>query len=202
MEHYDYLCKAIMIGDSGVGKSSLMRRFCDDKYDEGFLSTIGVDFSIKTMSVGDDSKTLKLQIWDCAGQERFRSIVNSYYRGSHIVICVYDITDRDSLMGSMKKWLEDVNRYASENIVKVLVGNKCDLESRRAIQREEGRLFAETNGFYCFYETSAKTADHVSEVFSDVAVEVVRHIKVDVNCSKPPVDLGSSQPLLSRKRCC
>ncbi|XP_073950862.1 ras-related protein ORAB-1-like [Choristoneura fumiferana] len=125
---YDYLFKLLLIGDSGVGKSCLLLRFADDTYTESYISTIGVDFKIRTVEL--DGKTIKLQIWDTAGQERFRTITSSYYRGAHGIIIVYDCTDQDSF-SNVKQWLEEIDRYACDNVNKLLVGNKCDLTTKK-----------------------------------------------------------------------
>ena len=122
---YDYLFKLLLIGDSGVGKSCLLLRFADDTYSESYISTIGVDFKIRTIE--HDGKTIKLQIWDTAGQERFRTITSSYYRGAHGIIVVYDVTDQDSF-DNVKQWLQEIERYASENVKKLQkVLNKMNL---------------------------------------------------------------------------
>jgi len=126
---YDYLFKLLLIGDSGVGKSCLLLRFSDDTYTDSYISTIGVDFKIRTIEL--DGKTIKLQIWDTAGQERFRTITSSYYRGAHGIIVVYDCTDLESF-NNVKQWLEEIDRYACENVNKLLVGNKCDLTSKKS----------------------------------------------------------------------
>ena len=128
---YDYLFKLLLIGDSGVGKSCLLLRFADDTYTDSYISTIGVDFKIRTVDL--DTKTIKLQIWDTAGQERFRTITSSYYRGAHGIIIVYDITDKESF-DNVRQWLFEIDRYASENVCKLLVGNKSDLGSKRAVE--------------------------------------------------------------------
>ncbi|XP_038992282.1 ras-related protein RABD2a-like isoform X2 [Hibiscus syriacus] len=133
---YDYLFKLLLIGDSGVGKSCLLLRFSDDSYLESYISTIGVDFKIRT--VEQDGKTLKLQIWDTAGQERFRTITSSYYRGAHGIIIVYDVTDQASFH-NVKQWLNEINRYASGNVNKLLVGNKCDLTAKKAVPYETAK---------------------------------------------------------------
>ncbi|KAL0401006.1 UNVERIFIED_CONTAM: Ras-related protein RIC1 [Sesamum latifolium] len=134
----DYLFKLLLIGDSGVGKSCLLLRFADDSYLDSYISTIGVDFKIRT--VEQDGKTIKLQIWDTAGQERFRTITSSYYRGAHGIIIVYDVTDQESF-NNVKQWLNEIDRYASENVNKLLVGNKCDLADNRAVPYETAKAF-------------------------------------------------------------
>jgi Ras-related protein Rab-1A len=115
----------LLIGNSGVGKSSLLVRFAEDIFTDNFMPTIGVDFKIKTVDV--DSKQIKLQIWDTAGQERFKTITSSYYKGAHGIIVVYDITDRESF-SNIQTWMAEVEKHASDNISRILVGNKCDLE--------------------------------------------------------------------------
>ncbi|OAY65136.1 GTP-binding protein YPTM2 [Ananas comosus] len=140
---YDYLFKLLLIGDSGVGKSCLLLRFADDSYLESYISTIGVDFKIRT--VEQDGKTIKLQIWDTAGQERFRTITSSYYRGAHGIIIVYDVTDQESF-NNVKQWLNEIDRYASENVNKLLVGNKCDLTANKVVSYETAKAFADEIG--------------------------------------------------------
>merc|ERR1712010_195769 len=133
---YDYLFKLLLIGDSGVGKSCLLLRFADDTYAESYISTIGVDFKIRTINL--EGKTIKLQIWDTAGQERFRTITSSYYRGAHGIIVVYDITDAESFT-NVKQWLNEIDRYANENVNKLLVGNKSDLTAKLAVDYETAK---------------------------------------------------------------
>uniref|UniRef100_A0A452XJL2 GTP-binding protein n=1 Tax=Aegilops tauschii subsp. strangulata TaxID=200361 RepID=A0A452XJL2_AEGTS len=131
---YDYLFKLLLIGDSSVGKSCLLLRFADDAYVDTYISTIGVDFKIRTVEL--DGKSVKLQIWDTAGQERFRTITSSYYRGAHGIIIVYDVTDRESF-NNVKQWLSEIDRYASDSVCKLLVGNKCDLVDSKVVDTEE-----------------------------------------------------------------
>eukprot|EP01084_Bolivina_argentea_P124723 220994_1 len=170
---YDYLFKLLLIGDSGVGKSCLLLRFADDTYTESYISTIGVDFKIQTIDL--ESKTIKLQIWDTAGQERFRTITSSYYRGAHGIIVVYDVTDRDSFQ-NVKQWLHEIDRYACENVNKLLVGNKSDLEEKRAVPFEEAKEFADSLGIE-FLETSAKNADNVDNAFMTMAGQIKSRMK-------------------------
>merc|ERR1712014_369616 len=165
---YDYLFKLLLIGDSGVGKSCLLLRFADDTYTESYISTIGVDFKIRTIEL--DGKTVKLQIWDTAGQERFRTIPSSYYRGAHGICVVYDVTDMDSF-NNVKQWLQEIDRYACENVNKLLVGNKSDLTSKRAVSSEQGKEFADSIGIE-FLETSAKTSTNVEQAFLTMASQI------------------------------
>ncbi|KAF9684942.1 hypothetical protein SADUNF_Sadunf03G0002800 [Salix dunnii] len=139
---YDYLFKLLLIGDSSVGKSCLLLRFADDSYVDSYISTIGVDFKIRT--VEHDGKTIKLQIWDTAGQERFRTITSSYYRGAHGIIIVYDVTEMESF-NNVKQWLNEIDRYANDSVCKLLVGNKCDLVENKVVdtQTAKGRSCAE-----------------------------------------------------------
>ena len=165
---YDYLFKLLLIGNSGVGKSCLLLRFSDDTYSNDYISTIGVDFKIKTVEL--DGKTVKLQIWDTAGQERFRTITSSYYRGSHGIIIVYDITDQDSFNG-VKMWLQEIDRYATSTVLKLLVGNKCDLTDKRVVEFDVAKEFAEANAMP-FLETSALDSTNVEEAFLTMARQI------------------------------
>lgn len=170
---YDYLFKLLLIGDSGVGKSCLLLRFADDTYTESYISTIGVDFKIRTIDL--DAKTIKLQIWDTAGQERFRTITSSYYRGAHGIIVVYDTTDLESF-NNVKQWLHEIDRYASENVNKLLVGNKSDLTSKRAVSYDQAKEFADSLGI-AFIETSAKSSTNVEKAFMTMASQIKERYK-------------------------
>mmetsp|Transcript_10113 Transcript_10113/g.42491 ORF Transcript_10113/g.42491 Transcript_10113/m.42491 type:complete len:175 (+) Transcript_10113:242-766(+) len=166
--NYDYLFKLLLIGDSSVGKSCLLLRFSDGSFNESQMSTIGVDFKIRTLEL--DKKTFKLQIWDTAGQERFRTIAAAYYRGAQGIIIVYDVTNKQSFE-NVEMWLSEVNKYGSGDVNKLLVGNKSDLTSKREVETEKGKELAESNGMK-FLETSAKTAENVEEAFLTMTREV------------------------------
>ena len=127
---YDHLFKLVLIGDTGVGKSCLLLCFADDTYTESYISTIGVDFRIRTLE--QDGTTVKLQTWDTSGQERSRTITSSYYRGAHGIIIVYDVTDKESF-NNVKHWMQEIDRYAADGVNKLLVGNKCDLASKKVV---------------------------------------------------------------------
>uniref|UniRef100_A0A1D1YYS0 GTP-binding protein ypt1 n=1 Tax=Anthurium amnicola TaxID=1678845 RepID=A0A1D1YYS0_9ARAE len=165
---YDYLFKLLLIGDSGVGKSCLLLRFADDTYTESYISTIGVDFKIRTIEL--EGKTVKLQIWDTAGQERFRTITSSYYRGAHGIIVVYDVTDQDTF-ANVKQWLQEIDRYACEGVNKLLVGNKSDLASKKVVEYAAAKEYSDQLNIP-FLETSAKNATNVEQAFLTMAKQI------------------------------
>lgn len=165
---YDYLFKLLLVGDSSVGKSCLLLRFADDTYTESYISTIGVDFKIRTVEI--NGKTVKLQIWDTAGQERFRTITSSYYRGAQGIILVYDVTDKDSF-NNIKTWLKEVDKYSNENVQKLIVGNKTDIIEKRNVDYEEAKQFADSVNIPLI-ETSAKDATNVEKAFLEMAKQV------------------------------
>jgi len=151
----------LVIGDSSVGKSSLLLRFTENSFSSNFLATIGVDFKLKPINVGDVS--VKLQIWDTAGQERFRNITRSYYRGAHGIMIVYDVTNETSFK-NVDFWLKEVNKYAAPTVYKILIANKCDLIEDRVISVEDGKNLAESLNME-FMETSAKDSINVNDAF-------------------------------------
>jgi Ras-related protein Rab-1A len=161
---YDFLFKLIIIGDSGIGKSCLLNRFADNVYTDSYISTIGVDFKIRTIEVG--GRVCKLQIWDTAGQERFRTITSSYYRGAHGIVLVYDITNRESFI-NLEMWLTEVQRYATEQAKLILVGTKSDLTEKRKVAFTDAQEFAAKHRMD-YIETSAKTATNVEQVFMNL----------------------------------
>jgi len=199
---YDYLFKLLIIGDSGVGKSCLLLRFADHTYTESYISTIGVDFKIRTIEL--DGKTIKLQIWDTAGQERFRTITSSYYRGAHGIIVVYDVTDLESF-SNVKQWLGEIDRYASENVCKLLVGNKVDLVSKKAVEFDSAKEFADKLGIP-FLETSAKAATNVEKAFLKMASEIKNNIAkqpaAKAGDARPAVVINSSSDVSQKPGCC
>ncbi|XP_066936936.1 ras-related protein ORAB-1-like [Clytia hemisphaerica] len=168
---YDFLFKILIIGDSGTGKSSLLIRFCDDFFSDKFISTIGVDFKIKTIAL--DEKLVKLQIWDSAGQERFRTLTTTYYRGAHAIIIVYDVTDRSTFV-NIGTWLAEINKNATENVIIALVGNKCDIQERQ-VEYEAARAFADRLGVL-FLETSAKEDINIQRLFNELAHELKKRL--------------------------
>lgn len=171
---YDHLFKILLIGDSGVGKSCLLLRFVDDAYTESYISTIGVDFKIRTLNL--DGKTVKLQIWDTAGQERFRTITSSYYRGAHGIAVVYDVTDMETF-NNVKQWLGEIDKYASDSVNKLLIGNKSDLTLKKVVDPEMAKALADQHNIP-YMETSAKNASNVEDAFLRMAADIKSRVAV------------------------
>lgn len=186
---YAYLFKYIIIGDTGVGKSCLLLQFTDKRFQPVHDLTIGVEFGARMITI--DGKQVKLQIWDTAGQESFRSITRSYYRGAAGALLVYDITRRDTF-NHLTTWLEDAKQHSNSNMVIMLIGNKSDLDSRRDVKYEEGEQFAKEHGLI-FMETSAKTAHNVEDAFISTAKEIYEKIQLgvfDINNDASGIKLG------------
>ena len=158
---------------TGVGKSCLLLQFTDKRFQPVHDLTIGVEFGARLLTVKE--QPVKLQIWDTAGQESFRSITRSYYRGAAGALLVYDITRRDTFQ-HLSRWLEEAQQHAQPHMVILLIGNKADLEHRRAVTTAEGQAFADANGLL-FLETSAKTAFNVEQAFLNTAEAI--HGKIE-----------------------
>ncbi|KAG8240280.1 hypothetical protein J437_LFUL012757 [Ladona fulva] len=157
--------KLVLLGESAVGKSSLVLRFVKGQFHEYQESTIGAAFLTQTVCL--DDTTVKFEIWDTAGQERYHSLAPMYYRGAQAAIVVYDITNQDTF-GRAKTWVKELQRQASPSIVIALAGNKADLANKRVVEKEEAQTYAEDNGLL-FMETSAKTAVNVNDIFLAIA---------------------------------
>nr|CAH7763643.1 unnamed protein product [Callosobruchus chinensis] len=173
MDDYKFLFKVVLVGNAGVGKTCLVRRFTQGLFPPGQGATIGVDFMIKTVEVGNEK--VKLQIWDTAGQERFRSITQSYYRSAHALILVYDISCQPTF-DCLPDWLREIEEYASSKVnfsfITLFVGNKIDREDRE-IPTHVGEEFAERHNMY-FLETSAKESDNVERLFMQIAEDLMK----------------------------
>ncbi|CAF2118300.1 hypothetical protein BRARA_C00113 [Brassica rapa] len=202
---YDYLIKLLLIGDSGVGKSCLLLRFSDDTFTTSFITTIGIDFKIRTVEL--DGKRIKLQIWDTAGQERFRTITTAYYRGAMGILLVYDVTDESSF-NNIRNWMKNIEQHASDNVNKILVGNKADMdESKRAIPTAKGQALADEYGIK-FFETSAKTNLNVESVFLSIAKDIKQRLTETDTKAEPQgikitkQDAASSSSTTAEKSAC
>ncbi|XP_037960585.1 ras-related protein Rab-10-like [Teleopsis dalmanni] len=170
--NYDFLFKVLLIGDSGVGKSCILYRFSDNMFSSSYISTIGIDFRIKTVEL--DGKKIKVQIWDTAGQERFHTISVSYYRGAMGVILVYDVTNERSFK-NIVKWLVNISNHASDDVEKMIVGNKCDIVEQRVISKERGEAIA-CQYHLRFLETSAKLNVNVERAFLQLVRDILNKV--------------------------
>ncbi|XP_044470578.1 ras-related protein RABC1-like [Mangifera indica] len=190
---FDYLFKLLMIGDSGVGKSSLLLSFTSNTF-EDLSPTIGVDFKVKYVDVG--GKKLKLAIWDTAGQERFRTLTSSYYRGAQGIIMVYDVTRRETFTNLSEIWAKEIDLYSTnQECIKMLVGNKVDKEGERVVTKKEGINFAREYGCL-FIECSAKTRVNVQQCFEELVLKILdtpsllsegsKGVKKNIFKQKPP----------------
>ena len=185
--------KLVFLGEQSVGKTSLITRFMYDTFDGNYQATIGIDFLSKTMYL--DDRTVRLQLWDTAGQERFHTITSSYYRGAHGIIVVYDVTDEPTF-ANVKQWLQEIERYACEGVNKLLVGNKADLTSSKAVDFDAAKQLADELGIP-FLETSAKDATNVEQAFLTMAKQIKDRMGVSAmqngSAGKSSLKVGQGQ---------
>ncbi|KAK6294911.1 ras-related protein Rab-15-like isoform X1 [Coregonus clupeaformis] len=182
-KQYDVLFRLLLLGDSGVGKTCLLCRFTDNEFHPSHISTIGVDFKMKTLEI--DGIKVRIQIWDTAGQERYQTITKQYYRRAQGIFLVYDITSERSFQHIMK-WASDVDEYAPDNIQKILIGNKSDEEEKRQVATEQGNKLAKDYGMD-FFETSAFTNHNITESFKRLAEQVLSANKKDLDLLRASV---------------
>eukprot|EP01084_Bolivina_argentea_P062910 114967_1 len=162
IDEYDYLYRLIIIGDSGTGKTNILLRFVENTFTDSFISTIGIDFKIKTIEY--KCELIKLQIWEATGGERFQAISHAYYKSADGMIIVYDITDRASYNHMSVFYLDKINQFAKENMPILIIGNKIDLEYDRNISYDEAKLFCDNHKLE-FIETSAKMSENINKAF-------------------------------------
>lgn len=185
-QHFDYMFKILIIGNSSVGKTSFLFRYADDSFTSAFVSTVGIDFKVKTVIRRE--KRMKLQIWDTAGQERYRTITTAYYRGAMGFILMYDVTNEESF-NSVQDWVTQIKTYSWDNAQVILVGNKSDMEAERVVTYDRGKQLADQLGLE-FFETSAKENINVKNVFERL---------VDIICDKMSDGLDSeSMPSMNK----
>ena len=202
-EKYDFIFKVLLLGNSDVGKSSLLLRYVDSVWNDAFVPTIGVDFKVKTLTINE--KKVKMQIWDTAGQERFRTVVATYFRGAHGILLLYDVTNKDSFK-NLESWLIEIEKNAKEKVLKILIGNKCDLTDDREITSDEGKAFALRNGME-FMETSAKMNTNVTEAFETLGKLMIEfnsksNTTSQKNNQNKNLKASSGMDLKTKKGCC
>jgi small GTP-binding protein len=205
--NYDFIFKVLLLGDSSVGKTCFLLRFSDDTFTDNHISTIGLDYRLKMVKVSNDD-IVKLQIWDTAGQDRFRAITKNYYKGAHGIILIYDVTNQNSF-NNIKNWISQIKENTSEKVKICLVGNKCDMDENRKIAYEDGQKLADEYGLK-FFETSAKNNLNVEETFKFLIEEIHGyHAKVNTNENEKPMERRKSFAVIAihkiqnkKKKCC
>ncbi|KAG5670889.1 hypothetical protein PVAND_001121 [Polypedilum vanderplanki] len=200
-EDFDFLFKIVLIGDVSVGKSCIVTRFkTGNVFTERHTNTIGVDFSMKNIRIGN--KNIKIQLWDTAGHERFRSITSSYYRSAHGVLIVYDITKKNTFL-SLQKWLTEIRSYTANNVICALIGNKCDLTEEREVTLDEAKQVCELvpEILFCL-ETSAKDNTNVENAFTRIAEELMnRQSCINDDHDSNNIKLGQSKSVSNGCNC-
>ena len=203
---YDYIFKLILIGNSCVGKSSIIQRYIQKTFNDEYTCTIGVDFFMKTLDINDN--LIKLQLWDTAGTEKFKSITTGYYRGANAAFVVFDLTSRISF-DSVSEWIQNYYNYSNPNSEKnvVLIGNKSDLKENREISDEEINKFAINNNIK-YFETSAKNGNNIEECFYYIAEKLMKDMKEkgedsnDNNNIIKSDNLKNKKDIIGEKKCC
>ncbi|KAJ5076711.1 ras and ef-hand domain-containing protein [Anaeramoeba ignava] len=188
--------KFLLIGTTLVGKSSIMMRFCENKFLDNIGTTIGVDFKFAEVNI--ENEKIKLEIWDTAGQDRFRSITPSYYRNTNGIMIVYDITNEETFE-HISTWFQEIKTNAPEDVVISIVGNKSDLENERVVPTKKGQKMA-TSYDCLFFEMSAKSGKNVRESFEKMAIQAFKVMKKTKK--KPTKEINFASPSVDKKKCC
>jgi len=200
---YDCEIKILLLGDGGVGKSSLMLRYTEGEFHKSLMGTAGIDFRKQMLEV--DGLKVRMLIWDTAGQEKFRNITKSYYKGAHGIVLVYDVTDQQTL-DSVDGWVQSINKECTPDREILLVGNKIDLDSR-VVSESEGSTLAGRHGAN-FLETSAKTAHNVESAFIEIATNVVKKQRDQLlqknqeKAQETQLSANAEKKKKNKKKCC
>ena len=190
----DCIYKILLLGDTTVGKTCFLMKYTDKTFQEIHMATIGLDYRLKSMKL-KNGKDIKIQMWDTAGQDRFKAITKNYYKGSHGILLLYDITNIQTFE-SVKQWVTQIREEATQNVIVYLVGNKSDMEEEREVQKEKGEQLAEELGFP-FTESSAKNGINVNETFEDLAERIDK-----LYGNKPQKPVKNKLYKAKGKKCC
>ena len=196
----DYrLYKILLLGDCAVGKSCLLLRYCENSFQESHLATIGLDFRLKTITL-ENNRKIRIQIWDTAGEDRFRSITRNYYKGAHGIVLIYDVTDQQSFQ-HIKDWVDKIKEESKEGVIIYLVGNKIDLIDKRIITNADGKKLSEEIKIK-YYETSAKDSIGVNEVFENLVKDMDNFYSEQHQEEMETIHIDKRDKKKRKLRCC
>ena len=196
----DYrLYKILLLGDCAVGKSCLLLRYCENSFQESHLATIGLDFRLKTITL-ENNRKIRIQIWDTAGEDRFRSITRNYYKGAHGIVLIYDVTDQQSFQ-HIKDWVDKIKEESKEGVIIYLVGNKIDLIDKRIITNADGKKLSEEIKIK-YYETSAKDSIGVNEVFEYLVKDMDNFYSEQHQEEMETIHIDKKDKKKRKLRCC
>ena len=207
-ENYEMMFKVVLVGDSSVGKTNIMSKYLKNEFHEDSKATVGVEFGSKQFSV--EGHQIKAQIWDTAGQERYKAITSAYYKGAKGAFVVYDITRKQSF-DSVDRWINDLRAAADKNLSIIIIGNKCDLEDQRQVNKEQGEDKAK-NYEVAFMETSALSGENldkafdkmINEVYKKCHEEMIAEADIDIVGKSEDINLDKTKPKDEgqKKKCC
>ena len=198
-EEYYRLYKILLLGDCAVGKSCLLLRYCENSFQESHLATIGLDFRLKTITL-ENNRKIRIQIWDTAGEDRFRSITRNYYKGAHGIVLIYDVTDQQSFQ-HIKDWVDKIKEESKEGVIIYLVGNKIDLIDKRIITNADGKKLSEEIKIK-YYETSAKDSIGVNEVFENLVKDMDNFYSEQHQEEMETIHIDKKDKKKRKLRCC
>ena len=207
-DNYEVMFKVVLVGDSSVGKTNIMSKYLKNEFHEDSKATVGVEFGSKQFTV--EGHQVKAQIWDTAGQERYKAITSAYYKGAKGAFVVYDITRKQSFE-SVDRWINDLRAAADKNLTIIIIGNKCDLEDQRQVNKEQGEEKAK-NFEVAFMETSAFSGENLNQAFEKMMNEVFKKChedmmsdgEVDIVGPSKDISLDKTKPndTTQKKKCC
>ena len=203
-EEYEMMAKIILIGDSSVGKTNIMSKYLKNQFNENSKATVGVEFGSKLFNL--NGHNVKAQIWDTAGQEKYKAITGAYYKGSKGAFVVYDITRKETF-DSVDKWINDLKMLGDPRLIIIIIGNKCDLEEKREILKEQGEEKAKSFGC-AFLETSALSGDNIEKGFEMMINEIFKKFGIssddqeELDIGEKGEDINLEKKEEKKKGCC